>query len=293
MSDPNPVFMSQPPSGPGIKIPILFGAVIALVAANVYLFLQLDTVRGDIAKMRESILTEVTNLRESSSVTTQTNRRHMDSMREELDSAKRQAALAVGQTKADAEKKVEDLAKRLEAEQKKADEQLASRISEVKESATASTVATNAKIGEVSSELKGEIASTRAELEKTVADLKRVTGDLGVQSGLIATNGKEITALRALGERNIFEFKLGKTKAPQKVGDITMLLKKADPKKNQYTVEVVADDKRVEKKDKTVNEPLQFIVARSRQPYEIVVNEVKKDLISGYLSTPKGQSARN
>ncbi len=116
---------------------------------------------------------------------------------------------------------------------------------------------------------------------------------MGETSGLVATNAKELAALKALGERNYFEFTLPKTKEPKKVGDVSVLLKKADPKKNRYTIEVVADDKRVEKKDKNINEPLQFYVAKARQPYEIVVNEVKKDQIVGYLSTPKVQQTRN
>ena len=120
-----------------------------------------------------------------------------------------------------------------------------------------------------------------------------VTGDLGVQSGYIATNGKELSALKRLGERNYFEFNLAKAKTPQKVGDITLLLKKTDQKKNKYTVEISADDKKTEKKDKNVNEPVQFYVAKARQPYELVVNEVGKDLIKGYLATPKDQIARN
>jgi predicted amino acid dehydrogenase len=120
-----------------------------------------------------------------------------------------------------------------------------------------------------------------------------VTGDLGVQSGYIATNSKELALLKRLGERNITEFKLAKTKDPQRVGDIALVLKRTDQKKNKYTVEVVADDKRTEKKDKGVNEPIQFYVSKARQPYEIVVNEVKKDLIVGYLAAPKDQIARN
>ncbi len=141
--------------------------------------------------------------------------------------------------------------------------------------------------------VKSEVAANKSELEKTIAELKRTNGDLGVQSGLIATNGKELAALKALGDRNYFEFNLTKTKEPRKVGDITMLLKKTDPKKNKYTIELVADDKRVEKKDKNLNEPVQFYVAKARQPYEIVVNEVKKDQIIGYLTTPKVQASRN
>jgi len=147
--------------------------------------------------------------------------------------------------------------------------------------------------GEVSN-VKTQVASTRSELEKTIGDLKKVTGDLGVQSGYIATNGKELAALKRLGERNYFEFNLAKAKTPQKVGDITLLLKKTDPKKNKYTLEVFADDKMTEKKDKNINEPIQFYVAKAgRQPYELVINEVKKDVVKGYLATPKDQIARN
>ena len=137
------------------------------------------------------------------------------------------------------------------------------------------------------------MAATRSELEKTIAQLKSTQGDLGVQSGLIATNGKELAALRALGERNYVEFKLAKQKAPQKVGDISVLLKKADAKANRYTIEVIADDKLVEKKDKTLNEPVQFLLSRARQPYELVVNDIKKDMISGYVASPKVQETRN
>ena len=72
-----------------------------------------------------------------------------------------------------------------------------------------------------------------------------------------------------------------------------LTLKKTDQKKNKFTIELVADDKRVEKKDKSINEPLQFYTSKARQPYEIVVNEVGKDIIVGYLATPKVQNVRN
>jgi hypothetical protein len=120
-----------------------------------------------------------------------------------------------------------------------------------------------------------------------------VRGDLGVQSGLIATNGKELSALKALGDRNYVEFNLQKTKSFQKIGNVQLLIKAVDPKKNKYTVELIADDKKVEKKDKNINEPLQFYMAGSRQPAELVVNEVRKDQLVGYLSTPKVAVARN
>jgi chromosome segregation ATPase len=266
--------------------------VIALIAANVYLFLQVDGMRTDVAKMREQVLTEMQNLRESSTLTTQTNRRNLDTLRDELETARRQAAMAAGSVKEQAQKHAEELARRLESEQKRQQQQVTSELTEVKQATTAA----NTKIGEVSTEVgsvKTEIASTKSELEKTVANLKRVVGDLDSQGSLIATNAKELSALRQLGERNFFEFSLKKTKQPQRIGDIMVQLKKADQKKNRYTIEVIADDKKVEKKDKNINEPVQFYMAKARQPWEIVVNEVRKDEIVGYLSSPKVQAARN
>jgi chromosome segregation ATPase len=278
-------------SGWNLKIAVLMGAVIALFAANVYLFIQVDHLRGDLAKFRDSTLTEITTLRETSSVTTATNRRNLENMKEELDAARRQAAQAVGQAKTEAVKRAETLAAQLAEEQKRQSAHVATQISEVK--AATSDAAT--KIGEVSTDVTGvktDLSATKAELEKTVSDLKRVRGDMGEMSGLIATNGKELDALKQLGDRNYFEFNLRKTKAPQKIGDVAVQLKKTDVKKNKYTVDLIADDKKVEKKDKNINEPVQFYVAKARQPYELVVNEVGKDQIVGYLATPKVQSAR-
>lgn len=293
MSESQPAYLPpQQPSGPGLKIPILFGLVIALLAAVVYLFVQLDTMRTDMAKMQEQILNEITSVRETSSVTTQTQRRNIETLRDELETARRQAAMAAGQAKVDATKHAEELAKRLETEQAKQSAALKHDITQVSEVATAAST----KVGEVGTEVtsvKTEVAANKSELDRTIADLKRVTGDLGVTSGLVATNGKELAALKALGERNYFEFNIKKSKQFSRVGDITVKLSKADVKRNRYTLEIVADDKKVEKKDKSINEPIQFYTAKAKQPYEIVVNEVKKDQIVGYLATPKVQNVRN
>jgi chromosome segregation ATPase len=241
-------------SGSG-KFAILFGAVIALLGANVYLYTQVNSLKTDL-------------------------------------NSKRQANMLAGQAKQDAIRRSEELAAQLANEQKKAQAQLSGQITEVKQA----TDTAQAKIGEVGTEVtnvKSDVATTKSELEKTIANLKRVQGDLSAQGSLIATNGQELAALKALGERNYIEFRIAKSKEPQKVGDIALLLKKTDAKKNRYTVELLVDDKRVEKKDKTINEPVQFMVSKARQPYEIVVNEVTKDHIAGYLSTPKVQNARN
>jgi chromosome segregation ATPase len=293
MSDP--IQVPGNGGGPNWKIPVLFGSVIALLGANIYLFTQVDGVRSDIGEFRKTMQTEIAGLKESSSVSVQTARRSLSSLKDELEAARRQASMAAGQAKADATKHAEELAKRLAVEQSRVEKQqqlMKTELTQVGEVATTANTKVDAVGTEVGS-VKTEVAANKSELEKTIAELKRTNGDLGVQSGLIATNGKELAALKALGERNYFEFNLMKTKEPRKVGDVTVLLKKTDPKKNKYTIELIADDKKVEKKDKNLNEPVQFYVAKARQPYEIVVNEVKKDQIIGYLTTPKVQSVRN
>jgi chromosome segregation ATPase len=267
-----------------------------MLAANVYLYMQVDVLKTEISKLRESIATEVTNLRENSTATTATHRKSIDTLKTELEEARRQATMAASHSKVEAQSYADKLAKELADEQKRQEQQVSNQFSEVKTEVKGVNDAATAKIAETNGEVsnvKNQVASTKSELEKTISNLTKVTGDLGVQSGYIATNGKELAALKRMGERNYFEFSLAKAKTPQKVGDITLLLKKVDQKRNKYTLEVHADDKMTEKKDKNINEPVQFYVAKARQPYELVINEVGKDLVKGYLATPKDQIARN
>jgi DNA repair exonuclease SbcCD ATPase subunit len=147
-----------------------------------------------------------------------------------------------------------------------------------------------ARFGKVTNDLTGartDIDTNRKELEATKARLTSAIGDLGVQSGLIAHTREDLEALKRLGDRNIFDFNLVKSKQAQRIGPIQMRLTKTDTKKNKYTVLVTVDDRTVEKKDRTVAEPVQFLVRGSRIPYEVVVMEVDKNRIVGYLSTPK------
>jgi len=290
MSEEAPI-TGQPKKG-GMTIPILFGVVIALVIANAVTFVWLNNLKQDMAMMRGSILAEVAKVRETSELSTSSSRVRLNDLREELDTARKQAAAAAGEARKAALKHADQLARQIQEEQARQQAQVNTQLTEVKEAAAT----TNTKINDVSTDVtsvKTEVASTKSELDKTISELRSVRGDLGVQSGLIATNAKELSALRALGERNYHEFRLVKSKQFQRVGNVQVQLKKVDTKRNKYTIELIADDKRVEKKDKNTNEPVQFYMAGARTPYEIVVNEVSKDLIAGYLSAPKVIQARN
>jgi chromosome segregation ATPase len=153
-----------------------------------------------------------------------------------------------------------------------------------------------AKIGAVATDVTGakkDIEATRTDLEATKTKLERATGDMGVMSGLIAHNKDDLEELKRRGDRNYYEFTLPKAKTPQRVGPIQMSLNKSDQKKSKFTVTLLADDKSIEKKDKTAGEPIQFYVkgAAKQSPYEIVVFDVGKNQISGYLATPKDTAA--
>ncbi len=286
-----PYYAPPPPpsSGSGIKIPVLFGAIIALLGACVYLYMQLDKVKKDQIKTNETVQAQLDKLELASSLTSRTNAKRVDELKSELERARRQANAAAGEAKQEALKKVDETRAKLEAAQEQARKEFKSDISQAKEAADTKISAVGSEVSTV----KTDVEKQRADYEKTVAELKRANGEIDGHSVLIATNGKELAALRALGERNFVEFTITKSKKPQKVADVLVLLKRTDPKKNRYTIDLTADDKTTEKKDRAVNEPLQFMTSKAKQPYELIVNDVKKDTIVGYLSIPKVLNVRN
>jgi cell division protein FtsB len=170
-------------------------------------------------------------------------------------------------------------------EQQAADQKLTAQLSQAQKE-------NEEKIGAVATEVGGakkDIEATKTDLEATKGKLERSLGDMNVMSGLIAHNRDDLEDLRRRGDRNYYEFTLQKSKNAQRVGPVQMSLNKTDPKKAKYTVTVIADDKTIEKKDKTSGEPVQFYVKGSSRmaPYEIVVFDVGKNQITGYLATPK------
>src|ERR1700730_9056520 len=150
--------------------------------------------------------------------------------------------------------KARSRAESIRKDQVASDEKLASQLTAVQKES-------EEKIGAVATEVGGakkDIEATRTDLETTKGKLERATGDMGVMSGLIAHNRDDLEELRRRGDRNYYEFTVQKSKTPQRVGPVQMALNKADQKKSRYTVTVFADDRSIEKKDKTAGEPVQF-----------------------------------
>jgi len=237
-------------------------AVVALGVA-VYLFVGLRQARQQIAALQ----TRVTELTSTA-----------DKRTKELDLG---LAAVRGQTEAVAEKagvtqaeleKTAAAARQLREDQRRGQEGLASLGGEV-------------------GKVKDDVAASKAAIEETQAKLQRAIGDLGEQSGLIARNAEELEALKRTGLREYFEFDLRKAKAPSPVGPVAIRLKDADAKRHKFNMVLVVDDVEIEKKDKTLLEPVQFYRKGSRQLNEIVVYAVEKDHVTGYLSTPKAADA--
>lgn len=174
---------------------------------------------------------------------------------------------------------------RLRQDHKKATEALNAQLAEQQSQLAEVT-------GEVT-EVQNEVAQTQGTLSETRSRLEGVVGDLGVQSGLIARNHEELDELRRRGERDYFEFDLARSKEYNRVGAVSVRVNKVDVKRNKYTLTLLVNDKVIEKKEKTLLEPVQFYLPDSRHLLEIVVFNVQKNRIGGYLSAPKELAMRN
>ena len=196
---------------------------------------------------------------------------------------------------------IDRTAARLQAEGNKTRQELTQAISSRAKDLEASVQATRAeadvKITRVNTEVTGvreDVVTVRTDLENTRKDLEGTRRQLvDVRESLsaaVAKNSTELAQLRLKGERDYYEFTLPDKKGILKVGDIRLQLTKTDVKKGKYTVRIFVDDNRLEKKDRMINEPQQFLVGQDRLRYEVVINWVQKDSAGGYLSVPKDKT---
>src|SRR6478672_1983842 len=246
-SSQQPTYIIPPPSGPNWRTPLLIGALVLLGASSIFQFVQLERIRtdtkADMTKLTSDMNGAIERMRIDSNEEVQRSRKSVDDLQSRLAEQRHAAEAAFGQAKIDAQKRVETLQARVAQEQAAQ----AAAISTVKltaDTATTQLATVSTDVGNV----KTDVQSTKSQLEQTIANLKRATGELDGHASLIATNGKELQALKDLGERNYSEFTITKSKKATRVADIMVELKKADPKHNKFTIAITADDKTVEKK---------------------------------------------
>jgi len=262
-------------------------AVIALVGFQTYAFVstrssindRMSGLENEIQKVQATSVSQASQMSSDLGVLTS----KMGVTAQELDTARQAAA----QFKEEEAKTAARLRNELAQHSKAVDTLRAestTKLAEVQEQATTQIGAVSGQIGAVSGEVdnvKGDLASTKTDLAAKMGDMR---DSLGRE---IARNSEQLGELRLRGERNYYEFNIPKAKAASRLADIQVLLKKADTKKQQYDVELLVDDSRVQKKGQLVNEPVTFLVGRDHLRYELVVYAVDKDRIRGYVSTPK------
>jgi small-conductance mechanosensitive channel len=151
------------------------------------------------------------------------------------------------------------------------------------ESSVNTQLATKANVDDVN-KLNGDVSGVRTDLDATNNSIQMARSEMGT---LIARNHDEIDQLRRMGQRDYYEFTVTRKSGAERIGSIMVELKDINTKKNQYTINVLADDKSFEKKNRSVNEPIFFYTGGSKAALELVVNKVSKTTASGYLSVPK------
>ncbi len=270
------------------------GLAVAL-AGDGYLLVRANHLNEDLARTENGTQTQISKLNDATTTLLEQERQRLQDlaqeMKQQVKGVNDSATIAIRRARSEAQKQGEELSGKLSDQQ----QQVATQLSQIQDTTSSKFTAVTTDVDGVKANVeavKTNVAAAQSDIEKTSADLKRAMGDMGVMSGLIATNAKDLDSLRALGERNYFEFDINKKDAAKKVGDIMLTLKKTDPKRNRFTMDVLADDRHVEKRDKTINEPVQLYVSGNMQPYEIVINQVTKDHVTGYLATPKMKLAR-
>ena len=273
---------------PYVWLAILGILVLAAGSYSIYLGTQTQDLRRQFAAAERDNAALRTKLSDTSTQL----QGALDSLRQDLAQAQQDANAGLQKAQNNAIRHADIAASQLAKRTAAQAQQLSAELNKVKDS----TADASSKIEGITTDVgavKTDVASAKSAIDDTRSDLQRVRGDMGITSGLVATNSKQIQELRDLGDRNIYEFTLAKNGKMQKVGDIELMLKKADAGHSRFSLDVMADDRRVEKKDRTVNEPVQFYTARAHQPYELVINQVKKNEIVGYLATPKVTIARD
>jgi hypothetical protein len=189
---------------------------------------------------------------------------------------------SLGLTQKQLEAKAQDLMKREAADNERLEK--AQKVNSQQITAVSSAVSdVKTDVGGV----KTDVAKTQSDLATAVSQLTSMQGDLNGHTSLIARNHDELEVLKHKGDRTFYEFTLVKGQR-KPVGTVSLELKKADAKKSRFTMMVYSDDKSYEKKDRNLNEPLQFYGGKDPSLYEIVVNAVSaKNTVTGYLSVPK------
>ena len=271
-------FVEPDNSGSQGKFLVVFVVLAALVAGEVYSIHKINSTRDALEAQQTQVHKQLAaefqdQLTSRVSAIENSNAQQFDALKDELDSAAKRLGATGGELK-----RSRAMVAKLQSDEQQRAEQLQQQIA---------LKADQQQVGA----LNQDVTAQRSDLDNTKKALDSVRSDLGMTRSemgtLIARNHDDIGQLRKMGDRDYFEFTVSR-KTPVHVAAVGLTLTKTNVKRHRFNLELLADDVQVEKKDRTINEPIFFYVSGSKRPYELVVNEVKQDQVKGYLSTPKG-----
>jgi hypothetical protein len=257
---------------------VIFVLLAALAAAEVYSIYKINTLRNALETQQTQATKQLRaefqgQLSDRLAIMQRTSELQVDALKSELDTA----AKGMGKTGGEL-KRARTLVAQLQNDQREEAEQLKAELAQK---------ADQQQVGALSQ----NVSTQRTDLDDTKKALDSVRSDLGMARSemgtLIARNHDDIEQLRKMGDRDYFEFTATR-KVLSHVAGVGLTLTKTNVKRHRFNLELLADDVRVEKKDRTINEPIFFYVNGSKRPYELVVNQVKANQVIGYVSTPKG-----
>ncbi|MGD0227505.1 MAG: hypothetical protein ABSF71_34750 [Terriglobia bacterium] len=276
---PQYVVVQQPPqavpNGGGKALPWLVAALGVLAIANLVLVLMARSQFNDYTTKQADVMNLMTRRLDSGDERYAQLRGQFQVTQERLGMTQQELARA------------HELAAQVQKQQQSAVAQLNQAIAKKASADEVNKLQadSNAKIGGLSTDLEG----TKQDLSNTKSEFANaLTGTKGELNGAIARTHDELVALAHKSDRDYFEFTLPNRKAQQKLGTVTLQLEKTDPKRNVFSVFLLFDDKRTERSNKAMNEPVFFYVQGASSALELVVNKLGKDTVSGYMSTPKG-----
>jgi predicted nucleic acid-binding Zn-ribbon protein len=292
--EPNTAKPALPEKGlipEGVKLALL----LILLLAVAYLFYDNSRIKKSQQARLDKIADQVQLIGSAqkvgeSSITSQLSnlKSELAGTQEAVGSTKAEIKKTTTQIQAEGQRTKQELTKALAA---KADtSHVEAQVQAAKSEADSKFSQVNTEVGGVKSEVnvvKTDLETTRRDLEGTQRQLVDVRDTL---SAAVAKNSSELSQLRLKGERDYVEFTIQNKNQLTKVEDIRIILTKTDQKKGKFNLKIVVDDNQLEKKDRFINEPIQFLVGQNRVRYEIVINWVQKNQAGGYLSIPKDKA---
>ncbi len=262
--------------------------LLCLLAGHFYLYSRVNRAEVDAHTFKQTLQENLARVENKSTFHLNNARREIADLRESLEQARSEASK---KAESEARRQSDRLGKNIAARQRTAKEAVMSELLTIGDK----TFETAGKVEGMEGELGGvkdELAGTVERLESTDRVLKDTQAHMRSIGDWVAGNASELEKLREKGSRRFVRFQLSLNQEMRRVGDVRMRLRKTNPKRNKYTVEILADDKKLVKKGQYANEPVEFYVADCSEPYEVVMTAVKKDHVMGFLSRPKDAGIR-